>query len=198
MTRRKPRSLRPDEADLWRHVASTTTPLHPQAVDPPLERVSAAPAGPQPAPPHLPKNLTVGSATASAPAHDLAPDPAERVASQPVRLDRKLHARLKRGKLRPQGRIDLHGMTLSQAHAALIGFVTRSQLADKRLLLVITGKGRSGDDHGPIPLRRGVLRHQVPQWLGSPPLSSIVQQTVSAHQSHGGSGAYYVYLRRPR
>jgi hypothetical protein len=71
---------------------------------------------------------------------------------------------------------------------------------DLRLLLVITGKGRGGDreDYGPIPIRRGVLKQQVPGWLTAPPLGPLVLEIREAHQRHGGGGAYYVYLRRPR
>ena len=47
-------------------------------------------------------------------------------------------------------------------------------------------------------VRDGVLRHQVPQWLSMPPLSALVLQITQAHVSHGGGGAYYVYLRRNR
>jgi DNA-nicking Smr family endonuclease len=38
----------------------------------------------------------------------------------------------------------------------------------------------------------------VPHWLSVPPLSGLVLQITPAHQSHGGGGAYYVYLRRMR
>jgi DNA-nicking Smr family endonuclease len=65
-----------------------------------------------------------------------------------------------------------------------------------RLVLVITGKGKARDDYGPIPTRTGVLRHQVPQWLSSGALRPLVLQVAEAHQRHGGSGAFYVYLRR--
>jgi DNA-nicking Smr family endonuclease len=41
-----------------------------------------------------------------------------------------------------------------------------------------------------------VLRHQVPVWLQQPPLGAMVLQVAEAHLKHGGSGAYYVYLRR--
>jgi len=63
-------------------------------------------------------------------------------------------------------------------------------------VLVITGKGRDDDGPGPIPRRRGVLRHQVPQWLSRPPLGPAVLQVTPAHRKHGGEGALYVYLRR--
>ena len=62
--------------------------------------------------------------------------------------------------------------------------------------LVITGKGKRGPDIGPIPHRMGVLRHQVPQWLRQPPLGPATLQVTEAHLKHGGSGAFYVYLRR--
>ena len=89
-------------------------------------------------------------------------------------------------------------MTLERAHTALTRFVLSSYTDQKRLLLVITGKGKNRDVSGPIPVRYGVLRHQVPEWLRLPPLANVVLQVTQAHVSHGGTGAYYVYLRKPR
>lgn len=105
---------------------------------------------------------------------------------------------MKRGKLKPESRIDLHGMRLDQAHGALVRFVLSSQASGRRLVLVITGKGKTREEPGPIPTPRGVLKHQVPQWLSLPPLAQAVLQVTPAHQRHGGEGAYYVYLRRGR
>ena len=116
----------------------------------------------------------------------------------PVTMDKRAHAKLKRGKLRPEARIDLHGMTVNRAHGVLTGFILRAHGQGKRLVLVITGKGKRADQHGPIPVRQGVLRHNVPHWLSIPPLSQTVMQVSEAHGRHGGGGAYYVYLRRPR
>ncbi|WP_371687459.1 Smr/MutS family protein [Thalassococcus sp. S3] len=113
-------------------------------------------------------------------------------------MDQKAFGKMKRGKLVPEGRIDLHGMTLDRAHPALIRFILASQASGKRLVLVITGKGRKGADDGPIPTPRGILKNQVPQWLTMPPLAHAVLQVSEAHISHGGAGAYYVYLKRPR
>jgi DNA-nicking Smr family endonuclease len=111
-------------------------------------------------------------------------------------MDAKTHGKMTRGKLQPEARIDLHGMTLSEAHPELIRFILGAQAAGLRLVLVITGKGKRRDDDGPIPQRTGALRHQVPGWLRLPPLGAAVLQVTEAHQRHGGSGAYYVYLRR--
>ena len=87
-------------------------------------------------------------------------------------------------------------MTLAEAHPELIHFILNAQSAGMRLVLVITGKGKRRDDTGPIPQRVGALRHQVPQWLRLPPLGPAVLQITEAHLKHGGSGAYYVYLRK--
>ena len=111
-------------------------------------------------------------------------------------MDAGTHAKMRRGKLAPEARIDLHGMTLAEAHPELIHFILNAQSAGMRLVLVITGKGKRREDTGPIPQRVGALRHQVPQWLRLPPLGQAVLQVSEAHLKHGGSGAYYVYLRR--
>ena len=128
--------------------------------------------------------------------HDILPALPEQLATQPLSMDKKVFGRLKKGKLSPEGRIDLHGKTLEQAHPILMAFIRRSHTEGKRLVLVITGKGKNRDEGGPIPVRHGVLRHAVPQWLRTPPLSSLVLQVSEAHVKHGGGGAYYVYLRR--
>ena len=120
----------------------------------------------------------------------------EDLARQPLRMDARLHRQMTRGRTAPEARIDLHGMTLSEAHPELIRFILNAQAQGLRLVLVITGKGKRRDDHGPIPVRMGVLRHQVPAWLAQMPLGPAVLQIAPAHLKHGGEGAYYVYLRR--
>lgn len=189
------RNLTPDEAELWHQVARTARPLHKHA---PLPEDPTAPPQaepPKPAPHPLPP-FRVGQSAQRSPAHNLAPGPAEVLAAQPLRMDARTHTRMTRGKLAPEARIDLHGMTLVQAHSELIHFILNAQSDGLRLVLVITGKGKPGADHGPMPSRIGALRHQVPHWLHLPPLGPAVQQVVTAHLRHGGTGALYVYLRR--
>lgn len=130
--------------------------------------------------------------------HSLVPPIHEQIRQAPVQMDQKSFGKLKRGKISPEGKIDLHGMTLERAHPVLTGFVMSAHAQGKRLILVVTGKGKQRDEGGPIPVRHGVLRHQVPQWLAMQPLRSVVLQVAQAHVSHGGGGAYYVYLRRHR
>ena len=87
---------------------------------------------------------------------------------------------------------------MAQAHPALQDFILGSAQLQRRLVLVNTGKGKSKPDHGPIPERHGVLRHNVPNWLRQSPLSLVILEVTQAHQRHGGEGALYVYLRRGR
>lgn len=196
---RRRRHLTPEEAELWSRVKRSAVPLRPdrQEPAPPPERPAPHPPAPAPSPPADLSKLSLGGKAATvAPGHRLDPPLSERLARQPVRMDPKAHGRMRRGKLVPEARIDLHGLTLDEARPRLVSFVLSSRAAGRRLVLVITGKGRDLDRGEPIPMRRGILRHQVPHWLATPPLAPAVLQVREAHRRHGGSGAFYVYLRR--
>jgi len=200
MSRRGPRGLSPEDQALWNKVKEKTAPLHPTKPQPLARRrpglVEPAPA--QPAPRPIPAFRLGERRTDTALEHNLAPTISDRLAAHPVQMDKKSFGQMKRGKLAPEARIDLHGMTLDRAHGALNRFVLDAQAAGRRLVLVITGKGKPARDDGPIPTRRGVLKHQVPHWLAAPALRHAVLQVSEAHLKHGGAGAYYVYLRRKR
>jgi DNA-nicking Smr family endonuclease len=196
MARRR-KGLSPDDRDLWDRVKRSAKPLSPAFPERPvLPKPRPEPPRDAPPPPSLEiKPFRVGETASVTSPTPRAATPAE----TPVRMQHKTHRRMIRGKLKPEARIDLHGMTLADAHPALIRFVSGAWDRGLRLVLVITGKGRTGeDDIGPIPARRGVLRQQVPGWLSAPPLSAFVLEVREAHQKHGGGGAYYVYLRRRR
>lgn len=189
------RHLSPEESDLWRTVARTARPLH----SPPIHLPDPSPA-PEPAPlaPAKPRlsPFLLGEKHRKSEKRDLAPTLPELLDQTALRMDAGTHAKMTRGKLHPEARIDLHGLTLAEAHPELIRFVLNAHSAGLRLVLVITGKGKRRDDSGPIPQRVGALRHQVPHWLHLPPLGPAVLQVSEAHLKHGGGGAYYVYLRR--
>jgi DNA-nicking Smr family endonuclease len=166
------------EAALW---ARATADVKPLARAPARRRrVVAAPAeavAPPPPPP-----------PAAVPSPRVAPPtaPAPRAAAG---IDRRTLARLRRGDIALSGRLDLHGMTQAEAHAALDDFVDRGVRRGARLLLVITGKGSGGD---------GVLRRMLPRWIQAGPHAGRVLRLETAHARHGGEGAWYLYLRRSR
>lgn len=191
--------MTPEEQALWRKVADTADRLSADA-----KPEAKPPEIPDPKPVRVPKTSTPPlrrperAAKPALTTYNLAEELTSQLAKAPVRMDQKAFKKMKRGKLVPEGRIDLHGMTLDRAHPALNRFILTSAASGKRLVLVITGKGRDRDDSNPIPTRKGILRHQVPHWLTTPPLVHHVIQFTPAHISHGGQGAYYVYLRRQR
>ncbi|MEJ6403319.1 Smr/MutS family protein [Yoonia sp. 2307UL14-13] len=190
---RKPRHLSAEERALWDKVAERTIPMEPAKVNTPLPQPQQKRPSKEPIP-----TFKVGQTVDHRKPHDILPGISDRLSRAPVNMDRKFYGKMTRGKLKPEARLDLHGMTLAEAHPELVAFILGSQSVGRRLVLVITGKGKDRDDGGPIPTRHGVLRHQVPQWLALPPLSQAILQVTPAHLKHGGHGAYYVYLRRSR
>lgn len=200
MSRKKRPALSPEDLDLWERVARSARPLNSnfaRMVDSAADTESDTQPPPAAARPRATRSLRP-TGSGDGPGHRLLRPLSDTLADAPVAMDKRRFQRMSRGKLQPEARIDLHGMTLAQAHAALNGFVLRAQADGLRLVLVITGKGRQSADDGPIPRRRGALKHDVPQWLRMAPLAGCVLEIREAHARHGGSGAYYVYLRRIR
>ena len=113
-------------------------------------------------------------------------------------LDGKIRKRLVSGKIEPERKLDLHGLNREEAKRAVAIFVLSSYRAKRRLILIVTGKGREKSDAGPIPQRTGILRRSLQTWLDTKPLKEVVQFVSLAHDVHGGSGAFYVYLRRKK
>ncbi len=192
--RRKRGELSADDLEVWRKVEKTAKPIH---------------RNPSPANATTTKKTIKSSVSAisltpkprvEAPIRlDLSRDPMHEIREQPVRMDAKTHRRMQRGKLKPDAKIDLHGLTLSDAHSRLTGFLLAAHGRGDRLVLVITGKGRAPElHHGAVQQHKGVLRQSVPRWLSLAPLAQVVLQVSPASQRHGGQGAYYIYLKRLR
>ncbi len=119
-------------------------------------------------------------------------------------MDRRTQAKLQQGKIRPEAKIDLHGMTQDEAYNALHQFIKRSYALKKRCLLVITGKGKSTynrhnnfDEHWlDDNMKPGILKRLTPGWLQSPSLAQFIVQFIPAHAKDGGDGAMYIYLHK--
>lgn len=113
-------------------------------------------------------------------------------------LDGNTTAKLRRGQLVPERRIDLHGMTEEAAHRALQGFFARARADGVRLVLVITGVGNPKAHEGAAWARpsHGLLKEMVPRWLSERDFSALISGWAPAHRQHGGAGALYVYLRK--
>ena len=104
-------------------------------------------------------------------------------------IELKSRRRLGKGNLEIEARLDLHGMTSANAQARLTAFIENSVARRMMWVLVITGKGVAG---------RGVLRREFPHWCSAAPLSQHIVSFGSASPAHGGDGAFYMRLRKPR
>ena len=189
------RKLQPEEWDLWRRVADTAIPIQPLAAVKPqgLAKIINKVKNPPTTNIEI-KDLKIRQTLTQAVNKKGTAVPQKKH----HKMDAKSFGKLTRGKMRPEAVLDLHGMTLVEAHPALHNFVLGSAQLDRRLVLVITGKGKPKLDYGPIPVRHGVLRENVPIWLRQLPLSSVILDVTAAHQRHGGGGAIYVYLKKKR
>lgn len=124
--------------------------------------------------------------------------PSDVVSYQANGLDKRTRDKLVKGKMAIEGRIDLHGKTQHQAQIELTNFISASYQANKRCLLVVTGKGsREIEDTGLVSERnqRGILRARLTEWIYSAPLHMMVLSHAEATPRDGGSGAFYLYLR---
>jgi DNA-nicking Smr family endonuclease len=162
---------------LWETVARTARPLKGRdkpvfLIDTPDAQVSISPSAPL-----NPKPLATKQETKPIASPRLHP------------IDRPTRKKIAKGRVDIEARIDLHGLTQSEAYGLLLGFLRRAHLRKLRHVLVITGKGSSmGSD--------GVLRQAVPMWFMTPPFRILVNGYEDAARNHGGTGAIYVRMRR--
>ena len=67
----------------------------------------------------------------------------------------------------------------------------------KRLLLIITGKGKSSKtsffENG---TQIGIIRKSLKSWLYESDMRTKILGVVSSHINHGGEGAFYIYLKK--
>lgn len=167
------RELTGEEKKLWRRVASTVKSRRPRAAEP-EEAEEPAPRAPTRAPTktHAPPSVSVRKTTAT-------PPPANRSGEKRVR----------RGKLEIGASLDLHGHTQESARAAVIRFLRLSQARGDTTVIIVTGVGRGGE---------GVLKRRLPEWLNERDIRPLTSGFAPAHRSHGGAGAFYVFIKRVR
>jgi DNA-nicking Smr family endonuclease len=182
---RRKRSLSGEELALWESVAKQIKPLRKKPRIATVSIETAAQAAEVGQPPPMSKPIAaVPKKIVMAPA---APPPL-------APIGRRERSQLSRGRKDIDARLDLHGMTQTRAHRALLNFLHHAHANGMTFVLVITGKGRTT---GPES-ERGILRRHVPQWLGLPEFRHLVVGFEEAHIGHGGEGALYVRVRRTR
>lgn len=164
------RKTKSDERALWRHATRDVKPIHRRREVAPAAEAPAVAERPMSVAHPVPRSRVKIAVTPAAPAPG---------------LDRRSAQRLKRGQMPVEARLDLHGMTQTEAHDALARFIARSHAAGIRAVLVITGKS-------------GVLHGAVPRWLDEGENRPHILAAERAQPQHGGAGALYLLLRRRR
>ena len=189
---RRRRHLSYEERVLWSTVTKSMTPLREKPDTAPDEFLAELE---QPksrkAPPVFTKPIKSPRPVAPA----TSTPPPQKASPGLTPLTRRMKRGVARGKQQIDARLDLHGLTQHEAHGALLRFLKSASARDARLVLVITGKGKRADGDA---RERGVLRRQVPQWLGLPEFREYVVGFEDAAIAHGGEGALYVRVRRSR
>lgn len=188
------RHLTYEERVLWTTVTKSMTPL--RDASPVAPDTAVAPdleASKLRKPPLFSKPVKTTKSVTAAP---YTPPPQAPPAPALSPLTRRMKRNVARGKEQIDARLDLHGLTQHEAHDTLLRFLRSASARDARLVLVITGKGKRIGGDG--ERERGVLRRQVPQWLGLPEFRAVVLGFEDAAIAHGGEGALYVRVRRGR
>lgn len=110
----------------------------------------------------------------------------------PVDIDRRTFERLKKGRLPFDDSFDFHGIGFHEAHYKLVKLIEQWQDNGKRCILIITGKGSR------TPKDQKTIRDAFPDWLNDSLLRNKILAYTKAQPKHGGSGAFYLLLRRKK
>tara|TARA_B100000214_G_scaffold195411_1_gene141385 strand:+ start:141 stop:560 length:420 start_codon:yes stop_codon:yes gene_type:complete len=95
--------------------------------------------------------------------------------------------------------IDLHGHTLEQANKAVENFITKSFFEKVNKLIVVTGKGiHSDNEKNPyVSKDLSILKYSVPEFISNnKKLMQMINDIQDAKIEDGGSGAFYIYLKK--
>ena len=94
---------------------------------------------------------------------------------------------------------DLHGYSLDEANSKINDLIKNSYEKGVKKLIIVTGKGlHSQNEKDPyISKNLGILKYSVPEYIkSSDELMSLISQIKEAENEDGGSGAFYVYLKK--
>lgn len=95
--------------------------------------------------------------------------------------------------------IDLHGYTLDAANKTIEDFINKAFLENVNKIIVVTGKGiHSDNEKDPyVSKELGILKYSVPEFISNnTSLMSMINEITDAKIEDGGSGAFYIFLKR--
>ena len=95
--------------------------------------------------------------------------------------------------------IDLHGYTLDAANKTIEDFINKAFLENVNKIIVVTGKGiHSDNEKDPyVSKELGILKYSVPEFISNnTSLMSMINEITDAKIEDGGSGAFYIFLKK--
>ena len=95
--------------------------------------------------------------------------------------------------------IDLHGYTLEEANKVIEAFINKSYLENVKKLIIVTGKGlHSQNEKNPyVSKDLSILKYSVPEFIkGNLNLMKKIIEIKDAELEDGGSGAFYIFLKK--
>ena len=95
--------------------------------------------------------------------------------------------------------IDLHGYTLEEANKTIEKFIKTAYLEKVNKLIVVTGKGlHSQNEKDPyVSKDLSILKYSVPEFIeNNKNLMNIIYEIKDAKIEDGGSGAFYIFLKK--
>ena len=95
--------------------------------------------------------------------------------------------------------LDLHGETLDEANRIIENFIKKSYQDSIHKLIIVTGKGLHSDvgKNPYVSKNLGILKYSVPEYIkNNPELMKKIIEIKDAHIEDGGSGAFYVFLKK--
>ena len=102
----------------------------------------------------------------------------------------------KRGKIKL---LDLHGYTLDEANKTIENFIKKSYKDNISKLIIVTGKGLHSDNEKDPYVSKdlSILKYSIPEFIrNNPELMSIIYEIKEASIEDGGSGAFYIFLKK--
>jgi len=104
-----------------------------------------------------------------------------------------------KNKIEKKRTIDLHGFTLDQANKTIESFINKSFKDEVSKLIVVTGKGlHSKNESNPFVSKKlSILKYSIPEFIKSNDiLMKKIIEIKDADIKDGGSGAFYIYLKK--
>ena len=115
----------------------------------------------------------------------------EKLPNKDIKIDKKINFQIRS--------IDLHGYTLDEANKFIENFIIKSYQEKINKLIVVTGKGiHSQNEKDPyLSKDLSILKHSVPEFIkNNRELMKKIIDIKGADEKDGGSGAFYIYLKK--